>query len=265
MRLKFVCVCLALATLLAAGAGCRSRPESAETPSPSAATDASPSPSTPTNTAATSPSTAKPAPTSRPETETAQGTALSSGQTAVLTAQEADAQINLRSQPTTDADIRGYGVVGDVVILLRSTEQADGYTWYYVQFEASDAEGWIRGDFIETDTEVATRPEAATTEDALGEAIDSVCGGPEAIETYYGTTHYDVYICRRGDNWIYVGSEKDTRQTLVTDNVRATDAGYIAVEGSYEYHINDSDLVVYRVDDDGNYTQVMQEPVTTTE
>ena len=38
--------------------------------------------------------------------------------------------------------------MGDPVQLLRTTQAGDGYDWYYVKFEQSGAEGWIRGDFI---------------------------------------------------------------------------------------------------------------------
>ncbi|MEO1093333.1 MAG: SH3 domain-containing protein [Cyanobacteria bacterium J06638_28] len=71
-------------------------------------------------------------------------------QAATLKAQEVDAQINLRSQPTTDSASKGYGLVGDTVTLTQAADGADNFTWYYVQFEQSGAEGWIRGDFINT-------------------------------------------------------------------------------------------------------------------
>lgn len=77
-------------------------------------------------------------------------TAINPPKPATLKAEQADAQINLRSQPTTAAESKGYGLVGDPVNLLRAAEGADGLTWYYVKFEESGAEGWIRGDFIAT-------------------------------------------------------------------------------------------------------------------
>lgn len=78
------------------------------------------------------------------------GTAINPPKSASLQAEQTDAQINLRSQPTTTAESKGYGLVGDAVQLLRAAEGAGGLTWYYVKFDESGAEGWIRGDFIDT-------------------------------------------------------------------------------------------------------------------
>ncbi|NEQ43414.1 MAG: SH3 domain-containing protein [Leptolyngbya sp. SIOISBB] len=78
------------------------------------------------------------------------GTAINPPQSANLTAEQADAEINLRSQPTTESTSEGYGLVGDSVELLRATEGEGELTWYFVKFDQSGAEGWIRGDFIDT-------------------------------------------------------------------------------------------------------------------
>lgn len=84
------------------------------------------------------------------ETAAAQATTLNPPQQGRLTAQQATAQINLRSLPSTVATAKGYGLVGDRVQLLRVTEGRDRDTWYYVKFAESGAEGWIRGDFVTT-------------------------------------------------------------------------------------------------------------------
>ncbi len=77
------------------------------------------------------------------------GTAINPPQAAQLIAAEPGSQINLRTEPSTSSTAKGYGLIGDPVQLLRSVEGSDG-TWYYVKFEKSGAEGWIRGDFINT-------------------------------------------------------------------------------------------------------------------
>ncbi|MBD0334841.1 MAG: SH3 domain-containing protein, partial [Cyanobacteria bacterium Co-bin13] len=133
---------MAAATL--AVASCR-RNETAEvvapipTPieTPAASTDAAPAPA------------ATPAP-AQPATASAEGTAINPPKTAWLTAEQAGAQINLRSQPNAQSQSKGYGLVGDSVQLLRAAEGGDSLTWYYVKFQGSGAEGWIRGDFINT-------------------------------------------------------------------------------------------------------------------
>jgi|GEM_PF-3479488 len=99
------------------------------------------------------PDAADPSTSGTPATEpstSGNGTAINPPKAASLKAQQADAQINLRSQPTTAAESPGYGLVGDPVKLLRAAEGADGLTWYFVKFDESGAEGWIRGDFINT-------------------------------------------------------------------------------------------------------------------
>ncbi len=87
-----------------------------------------------------------------------QGTAINPPQSATLTAEQADAEINLRSQPTTQSASEGYGLVGDPVELLRAAEGEGGLTWYFVKFDGSGAEGWIRGDFIDTSGSSAGQP-----------------------------------------------------------------------------------------------------------
>jgi hypothetical protein len=90
-----------------------------------------------------------------------------------LIAAEPGSKINLRSQPSTTSSAKGYGLVGDPVRLLRSAEGSDG-TWYYVKFEKSGAEGWIRGDFINTAgraTPLSSQASASQTCDGQMEAM----------------------------------------------------------------------------------------------
>ncbi|MGF1569449.1 MAG: SH3 domain-containing protein [Nodosilinea sp.] len=105
-----------------------------------------------------------PAPTTAPTAPPAQGAAatpINPPQKAQLIAAQPEAQINLRSQPTTESQSKGYGLVGDPVQLQRSTQGADGQPWYYVKFETSGAEGWIRGDFINTEGRATALPQQA--------------------------------------------------------------------------------------------------------
>ncbi len=77
------------------------------------------------------------------------GTVLTPPKPAQLISSEPGSRINLRSGPSTSTAAKGYGFMGDPVQLLRSTQGSDGL-WYYVKFEKSGAEGWIRSDFINT-------------------------------------------------------------------------------------------------------------------
>ncbi len=105
-----------------------------ETPAPSGTKSPTPAPE------------ATPTPTPTPG-QTPAGTPINPPQSAQLIANQPESRINLRSGPGTSFAAKGYGLVGDPVQLLRSTTASDG-TWYYVRFEQSGAEGWIRSDFI---------------------------------------------------------------------------------------------------------------------
>ncbi|WOD40913.1 SH3 domain-containing protein [Nodosilinea sp. E11] len=108
------------------------------------------------------------------------GTAVNPPQAAQLIASQPGSQINLRSQPTTTSDARGYGLVGDPVQLLRSADRSDG-TWYFVKFETSGAEGWIRGDFINIAGRATPLPQQANQ--------SSTCTGTMEAMTF--TAFYD--------------------------------------------------------------------------
>jgi hypothetical protein len=52
---------------------------------------------------------------------------------------------------------------------MRSADRSDG-TWYFVKFEESGAEGWIRGDFINTEgraTPLSQRADTSSTCEGL--------------------------------------------------------------------------------------------------
>jgi hypothetical protein len=68
---------------------------------------------------------------------------------AVLSGSEPGSRVNVRSAPSTTSSSPHYGIVGDRVETLRQTQGSDGYTWYYVRFVQSGAEGWVRGDLIQ--------------------------------------------------------------------------------------------------------------------
>lgn len=73
-------------------------------------------------------------------------------QSARLVSRDRGAQINVRSQPTTESTAKHYGYAGDSVEVLDSTEGDDGYIWFYVRFNGSGSEGWVRGDFVRLST-----------------------------------------------------------------------------------------------------------------
>ena len=80
---------------------------------------------------------------------------------ATLTAKDPKAQINLRSTPSAKGKLLGHGVVGDRVTVMAQKE-TEGYTWNYVKFQKSGTKGWIRGDFVKTDTKSGQTSGAAS-------------------------------------------------------------------------------------------------------
>ncbi|MGJ3250215.1 MAG: SH3 domain-containing protein [Elainellaceae cyanobacterium] len=111
------------------------------------------SPAAPERTPSPDPSPS-PTPTPTPEEDgasgspTQPGSAINPSRAALLAANEPGSRINVRSEPTTQSNAPHYGIPGDRVQVIREAEGAEGYTWYYVKFDSSGAEGWVREDFI---------------------------------------------------------------------------------------------------------------------
>lgn len=195
-----------------------------------------------------------------PDAEPPEGHA---GQTAVITAQDPNSEVNVRSLPSPEADSIGYGRVGDTVTLGRSEVAEDGYTWYYVTFQQSTTVGWIRSDFLDipsttSETETATD---VPQKDLLKEAMDEHCGGPEAIAAYFLSQHYTMYLCQVRGQLRYVSQEKGTRQIIVVNDVQPVGGGYIIENGNYEYRLDSSAFTVVRLDDEGQEHAVLQDPI----
>jgi len=75
--------------------------------------------------------------------------------------------------------------------------------------------------------------------------------------------NYVVYICRRSGQLQYIGVEKGSANSLVTDDVTPVDGGYVAVNGDYEYHVSPSGLVIYRIEN-GEYVELGREEILQT-
>ncbi|MEL6400733.1 MAG: SH3 domain-containing protein [Cyanobacteria bacterium J06607_6] len=171
-------------------------------------------------------------------------TALPSSGT--LTASDPDAQINVRSQPTIDSDSPGQGGTGDLVSLQNRAEGDDGDTWYYVTFEHRELEGWVRGDFIVI-AEPATSASIATPagDRSPSAVLDETCGSPDHLNAYYSTLNFNIYICNSPAGYVYVGHEKGTANTLVARSVMASQTGFVASNGGYDYVIDAETLQIY--------------------
>ncbi|MBD2110385.1 MULTISPECIES: SH3 domain-containing protein [Cyanophyceae] len=173
--------------------------------------------------------------------------------TAQLVTQGEGSQVNLRSQPTTQSDSRGYGLGGDVVTLLRLAEGEGGLSWYYVKFAQSEAEGWVRGDFIDTSAQVAA-PSPTVEEITTGPCGDN---RPEA---FFETKSFNIHLCQTPQGLSYIGTNKTNNKTLTTTDVRDSQGTYIAIDGNQQYHVSDQALAVYQVNG-GSYDQLEGEDV----
>lgn len=74
---------------------------------------------------------------------------------AVLFTQDPDGRVNVRSAPGTASEPRGQGQTGDRLTIMRETQAADRYPWYYVQFNDAELEGWVRADLVRVFAESA--------------------------------------------------------------------------------------------------------------
>lgn len=71
---------------------------------------------------------------------------------AQLASKDLNSRINVRSQPSTRSKAKHFGYKGDAVTLLQKAKGEGDAIWYYLRFDQSQAEGWIREDFISRST-----------------------------------------------------------------------------------------------------------------
>lgn len=127
-------------------AACSSQPQNTAI-APSETPSSIPSTTTPSPT----PSIEKPSPTLE----------ASSDRKGTLTAQDPNAQINVREDASTRSVAQHYGLVGDVVQILNQKQGDDGETWYQVKFQ-SGAIGWVNGRFVAIGEKNVAEPSSPT-------------------------------------------------------------------------------------------------------
>jgi hypothetical protein len=190
-------------------------------------------------------------------------TPINPTRTAHLMTQATGSQINLRLQPTTQAEAKGYGLGGDQITLLRLAEGEGGFSWYFVKLAQSGAEGWVRGDFIDTSGQAASPAPGAAPDPAPGTNPDistGPCGEANRPEAFFETKSFTIHLCQTPRGLSYIGINKASNETLATADVRLNQGTYIAINGNYQYHINDNSLTVYQVTS-GSYNQLDNEAV----
>ncbi len=190
-------------------------------------------------------------------------TPINPTRTAHLMTQATGSQINLRSQPTTQSEAKGYGLGGDQITLLRLAEGEGGFSWYYVKFSQSGAEGWVRGDFIDTSGQAANPAPGLAPDPAPGTnpgISTGPCGEANRPEAFFETKSFTIHLCQTPKGLSYIGINKASNETLATADVRLNQGTYVAINGNYQYHINDNSLTVYQVTS-GSYNQLDNESV----
>ncbi len=110
------------------------------------------------------------------------GVALAAPQPAQIVAQERNAHINLRAQPTTYSESLGYGIAGDTISVLRSSRsEDDNYVWYYVQLNKSGTEGWMRAQFVATELASSNSSESGQPRSSGTEIVAVEAGCVESL------------------------------------------------------------------------------------
>lgn len=58
-----------------------------------------------------------------------------------------NSRVNVRPEPSLDADTQSYGLVGEDIAIIAAATAADCGKWYQASFPASGHRGWINAEF----------------------------------------------------------------------------------------------------------------------
>ncbi|XGB41186.1 MAG: SH3 domain-containing protein [Nodosilinea sp. LVE1205-7] len=181
-------------------------------------------------------------------------TSMNPPRSATLASENSQAQINLRSQPSLQAEVVGQGRLGDGIQLLSLAEAEGGYTWYYGRLERGQPTGWVRGDLVKVGGPMPTTAPGAAAGDPA-----QPCG-PDRLEASFETPSFSIQICNAQGKFRYLSTDKTTQVGIVIQTVIHNQDTYIAIDGDRQYHINNQGLGVYQVNN-GNYSQLAAEKV----
>lgn len=98
---------------------------------------------------------------------------------AVVVAKDPDVAINVRSQPSTESDAVLAVKPGQKAEVLTQVQGKDTYTWYKLKFTNTDAEGWMRGDFVQVQS--AQPPAQSAPPQAPTEAVPQQPKNPGSV------------------------------------------------------------------------------------
>lgn len=187
---------------------------------------------------------------------------------AIITAQEANARINIRTSPSVDSEPVSYALVGDEFLLNQSETDTSGNVWHHVTSLDGELSGWVHGEFlkIQSSSIEGTRTssfieEDIHEEDILKDALAKSCGVPLKVHAYFLTQNHIIYLCYRRDNLIYVSQEKGTEHVISVDAVKVLQDSYVIANETYEYHLDAKTFRVVHMDDEGKETAILSDPI----
>lgn len=99
---------------------------------------------------------------------------------ATLTSDTPGSRINVRTGPSTSTSSPAYGFAGDRVVLLAETKDNQNNTWYQVRFQESRHVGWVRQDFVATNSASST-PQPVVSRAPIREPVSGSCDCPYDI------------------------------------------------------------------------------------
>ncbi|MGF1498875.1 MAG: SH3 domain-containing protein [Elainellaceae cyanobacterium] len=145
----------------------------------------------------------------------------------------AGAMVNFRTQPTTQSAVVGQGESGDRVEVLDQAEDADNYTWYFVNATGSSLTGWVRGDLLDLTAQPA--PETPDESDFVPTSAIAACRNRALLELNAFTSDIVIRNARTAANGTYEMDWENTRtnQTgICRVNANAQEVAYFGdVEG----------------------------------
>lgn len=160
----------------------------------------------PTASPAVSPTTVSPTPSLSPtSTPIKPPTSTTPARSAVLVGADPRVRINVRSAPSTQAEVVEAGWMGDRINVVGESRGPDGYIWYYIKFNSSKKEGWVHSTLVSL-VESPSKPTPASPNPGNSTLNTVLQGCKRWVESDLGGARVQVFPNPRLENGIYVVS-----------------------------------------------------------
>lgn len=132
--------------------------------------------------------------------------------------------------------------MGDAVLLLKTAADGGEVPWYYVKFDGSGAEGWIRGDFIDASGRTAAALEVGTyTIDDLFTVSEAGCGMVLRRPSDRASSYIFANSLEPNDTWMRInGTMTRFRRTSASGEAfygQTTNQRFISVDGALQVEL----------------------------